>query len=301
MKGTLAGEKRTASAVAASLGSYVIWGSGHLFTRSALNSVQPFLLLAVRFTVALITICVIALFRRERLFPKGKSLKPLVLFGVLEPLTLITESYGILYTNASFAGTITALVPVFAILLAALFLKEYPTRGQALFCVLPIAGTIIITMAGKSLGVISTVGVIFLLLDCLTCGSFKVLNRGISNDYSPIERTFVMVLSCMLVFFTGAMISFRGDLGSMAEQLADGQVLLSAIYLGVMGSVVANLLSNYSARYISVTRASSFSAVNTLTAAVGGAVILGEPVSALAVTGCVLILVGVWQVTRLGS
>ena len=63
------------------------------------------------------------------------------------------ETYGILYTNSTISGLVLAMVPVVTIGTGALFLKEYPTTRQALFCSLPVAGVIIISVAGKSLEV----------------------------------------------------------------------------------------------------------------------------------------------------
>ena len=53
--------------------------------------------------------------------------------------------------------------------LTALFLKEYPTRRQVLFCIMPVAGVIIISATGKDLGVSNLLlGSIFLLLTMLS-------------------------------------------------------------------------------------------------------------------------------------
>lgn len=83
------------------------------------------------------------------------------------------ESYGILYTNATFAGVVLAVAPVVAILLSVLFLKEYPTRRQAVFCLLPVAGVMLMTVSGSSMGIIRPLGVVFLMGACLTSGAYK--------------------------------------------------------------------------------------------------------------------------------
>lgn len=293
--------KKVRLAVLAVLASNIIWGSGNLFTRAALSATQPVMLLSVRYMVAFLTINLWLLLSGEKLRLRGKKLAPLLLLGVLEPMCLITESYGILYTNASFAGIMVALVPIFAILLAAVFLREYPTRGQMLFCTLPIAGVIIITLAGRSLGVVSALGVLALFLHCLCSGTFKTANRRVSGSFTAMERTYVMMLACMLAFTTAALVHVRGDLNAFAAPLRDRNVLLPALYLGAVCSVTGNMLCNFGTGHISVTKASSFSAISTLTSTLGGVLILSEPMSAMAVLGGVLIVAGVWQVTRRGQ
>lgn len=287
--------------VLAVLASNIIWGSGNLFTRVALNATQPVMLLSVRFLIAFLAINLWLLLTGQRIRLKGKNLKALLSLGALEPICLITESYGILYTNASFTGIMVALVPIFAMFLAAIFLREYPSRGQMLFCTLPITGVIIITLAGRSLGVVSTIGVLILFVHCLCSSTFKTLNRGIAANFTAMERTYVMMLLCMLVFTTAALVHVRGDLGAFFAPFCDRRVLLPALYLGAVCSVTSNMLCNFGSGHISVARASTFSAVSTLTAALGGVLILREPMSAMAVLGGVLIVVGVWQVTRRGQ
>ena len=65
-----------------------------------------------------------------------------MLLAATEPFCFYFESCGILYTNATFAGVVLAVVPVVSILLAAVFLREFPSRRQVLFCLLPIAGVV---------------------------------------------------------------------------------------------------------------------------------------------------------------
>ena len=64
---------------------------------------------------------------------KGKKIWPLFALGSMDLLYFFFESYGVLYTNSTFAGVVLAAVPVVAMALAALLLKEYPTRRQDVY------------------------------------------------------------------------------------------------------------------------------------------------------------------------
>ena len=144
----------------ASIGQ-IIWGFSVLFSKVALQTAPPDVLLSIRFLLAALIMTLMIVFGKEKVSFRGKKWKPLLLLAVTEPLYF--ESYGILYTNATFAGVVLAVVPVVAIVLAIVFLKGFPTRRQAVFCLLLVAGVMLMTVSGSSLGIIQPIGVAFLM------------------------------------------------------------------------------------------------------------------------------------------
>lgn len=164
---------------------HIIWGFSVLFSKVAMEVAQPDVLLSIRFLLSALLMTLMILFGKAKVSLRGKNLKPLLLLAVTEPMYFYFESYGILYTNATFAGVVLAVAPVVAILLSVLFLKEYPTRRQAVFCLLPVAGVMLMTVSGSSMGIIRPLGVVFLMGACLTSGAYK---NGESPDGSGVHR-----------------------------------------------------------------------------------------------------------------
>ena len=156
---------------------HIIWGFSVLFSKVAMEVAQPDVLLSIRFLLSALLMTLMILFGKAKVSLRGKNLKTLLLLAVTEPMYFYFESYGILYTNATFAGVVLAVAPVVAILLSMLFLKEYPTRRQAVFCLLPVAGVMLMTVSGSSMGIIRPLGVVFLMGACLTSGAYKTVNR----------------------------------------------------------------------------------------------------------------------------
>lgn len=163
----------------ASLGQ-IIWGFSVLFSKVALQTAAPDILL---FLLAALIMTFMIVFKKATVSFRGKRWKPLLLLAVTEPIYFYFESYGILYTNATFAGVVLAVVPIIAIVLAILFLKEFPTKRQAAFCLLPVVGVMLMTASGNSLGVIRPVGVAFLMGACLSSAAYKdgksKISRGV--------------------------------------------------------------------------------------------------------------------------
>ena len=283
--------------LAAVLGN-AFWGFSFLFTRLALEETTPEIMLALRFTISFTLMNVPVLLGWQKLRLKGKRLPPLVGLAVAEPLVFFAESYGILHTNATFAGVMTAIAPLFAIALAALILKEYPSRRQLLYCILPVVGVIVMVVSGKSLGIVTPLGVLFLLLNCIGIGFYRLFNRWGSREFTPFERTYMVLLSCLVVFVVSALISVKGEVSSFVGPLTNPRVIFPVTALCILCSIAANMLVNYAAGRMSVAKLSVFGSLITLCSTFGGIVILREPFSPLSLLGTALIVYGIWQVSK---
>ena len=292
MKGT------SAKAVfCAALGN-IIWGFSFLFTRVGLDATTPNIMLAHRFAVSTLVTLLMMLFTRQRLSFRGKNWRPVALLLLTQLTYYLFESYGVLYTNSTFAGMVLAVVPVVTIATGALFLKEYPTRRQALFCALPVAGIILMTVSGKELGVVTVPGLIFLVLTLLSSVVYKTANRKAAEEFSPVERTFRVLAISALGFTVTGLSEARGDLGVFFAPMAEPAYLVSILCLSLLCSVAANLLVNYASGHMPVFKLSSFGSLSTLCTMFAGVVFLKEPMNWTLLLGAVLILVGIRQVTK---
>ena len=284
---------RTALPVLAVCAGYIIWGFSFLFIQTALNYAEPNVMLAVRFVIAFLLINIPLLTKKQTISLKGKPVKTLILFSLLEPVYFFIESYAVLYTNTTYTGVGLAVSPIFSIALAAVLLKEFPSHRQLLFCTLPITGVIIMTVSGSSLGIVSPVGMLFLAGLCLASATKKTLNRVSSMDFTTYERTYFIMLSNAVTFPVAALISTKGQLSSFVEPLTHPQFILSILVLCIFCSVAANMLVNYAAGKMSVARFSSFGTITTVCSAFAGVIFLGEPCTPPIFIGAALIIIGI--------
>ena len=290
--------KETWIPMAAAGAGHAIWGFGYLFSRVALQIAGTDILLSMRFWLAVFLMTGMILLGKAQVSFRGKNCRPLILLAVTELACFFFESNGILYTNATFAGVVSAVSPVVAIGLAVLFLREYPSRRQAIFCLLPVIGVIIMTVSGNSLGIVQPIGVICMVCTCFSSAVYKTVNRKAAEEYSAFERTYVVMLSCAAAFTISALLKVDGDLSAYFAPLAEPAFCVSVVILSVFSSVIANVLINYAAGKISVTQLTSFGSLTTLCSMFAGVIFLKEPMSAGLFFGAVLILVGIRQVIR---
>lgn len=292
-------KQKTAKAVLCAALGNILWGFSFLFIKIGLAAApDPNVMLAHRFILSTLFLGIPLLLGKKKISFKGKNWKPVVLLLLMQSCYFLFETYGILYTNATIAGLVLAVVPVVTIVTGMLFLREYPTRRQALFCILPVAGVIIMTVSGKELGVVTPLGILFLLLTMLDSALFKTVNRKAAQEFSSYERTFLVLANSAVVFSLVGMGSVEWNAAAFAAPLLQGKYLFSVLSLSLLCSIVANLLVNYATGHMSVFKVSSFGALSTLCSMVAGVVFLREPVNISLLLGAVLILVGIRQVTK---
>lgn len=284
--------------VAAAAMGNVFWGFSFLFTRTALQVAPPEIMLSVRFTLSLLIMTVPLLLGKETVSFKGKSVWPMLGMAAAEAMVFFTESYGILHTNATFAGVMVAVTPIVAMVLAALVLKEYPTRRQTVFCMIPVLGVIITVLAGSSLGIVTPIGALFLAADCLSMALYRLFNRWSARQFSTFERTYVVLFVCAAVFTAAAFVQVEDAPSAYWAALTAPRFILPVLALCLLCSIGANILVNYGAAHMSVAKLSVFSSLVTLVSTLAGVLILKEPFSLLSGFGTALIIFGVWKVSR---
>ncbi len=278
---------------------YMIWGVGFMFARVALQILPfPAIMLTIRFIAAFAMMNLLVLCGAAKIRFRGKNLRPLLILAISEPIYFFLETYGILYTNATFAGSMSAATPIAAIAMAAVFLKEYPTKKMILWSLLPIIGVIVITVAGNDLGIIQPIGVVCLIGLLFTAGAYRTANRSSSAEFSSFERFYAVLTACTAAFTPIGIYQISRHTAEVKAALSDGRFLLAVAMLAIFGSVLANILVNYGAAHLSVAALSTMGALQTVCSSVTGVLLLGEPISLWLLSGIVLIIFGVYMAAQ---
>lgn len=292
-------DQMTLAIIAATVG-HSLWGLSYLFSRIALGVAAPEVLLASRFTIATLIMTGMILLGKAKFSLKGKPFMPIFILGILEPVYFFFESYAILYTNATYAGVTLAVVPVVGLALGAIFLKEYPTKLQALFCIFPIVGVIMITLSGSELGIIGALGGIFLICTLFASATYRTWNRKIANQYTAFERAYFIMITSAIFYIVKAGIDFKGDFTPFVEAFQHKEFVIPMLILAVFCSVICHTIVNFAAAKMSVMTLSIYGTLSTLFSTFSGVIFLHEPLTIQSFIGSVLIIFGIWKVTKEG-
>ena len=239
-------DKSYSKAIAAAIVTQIFWGLSFLASSIGQESASPFVLMSYRFDIALLALTVPVLLGKQKLDLRGKSIKPLLLLGSMEPcIYFIGEQYGLKYSSSAFSGIMIAVIPIVTIIFAAVFLKERPCKKQWLFSALSIAGIIVITLAENSGGSITFKGFALLCLAVVTGSAFSVISCGVSGRFSVFERTYFMQAMGAVFFTTLALIENGGSAAALIAPAANPRFILAALFLALGASVAGYSLFNY--------------------------------------------------------
>ena len=276
---------------------YILWGFSYHFITIAQKTAPSTVLLSHRFVLSCILMLILVATRVVKVSFRNKIWWPMILQVVVQFAYYLFESATNKAINGSMTSAVSAVSPVLSIILAAIFLKEYPTTRQKIFCILPVVGVILMTMAGKDLGVVTPFGAFLLVMAIVTSGAYRTINRNASKYFSAFERTLVLFIFSSVANTIVAMNDVDWSLTAYLAPLQTPSYLGSMLFLGVICSLVCNLLVNYATANLPVVKISSLGALITVVGVIVG-LVTGDPWNYTFLIGSVMIVVGIWQVTK---
>lgn len=294
------GKKRMErKACAAALCGNAIFGFSFLASKIAMDAAEPLVLLAARFLFSLVFMTALVAVGAVKLRLKGKRPARLLPLGILQPVIyFLCESYGIKFTNSSFAGTMIALIPLATLFLGILLLGEKCGLRQVGWAVCSFIGVAVISLSGSEAGVVPAKGILLLIGAVFASSLFMVCSRKLSEEFTAFERTYVMFLVGGAFFTVAAAAQLRFDGAAIAAEIVRcgrADFLLAVIYLSLISSVAAFMLINYSAGKIEARRSASFASISTVVSIAAGVLVSGEPFGLAQLLGSALILLGVYR------
>ncbi|MDP4087858.1 MAG: DMT family transporter [Bacillota bacterium] len=276
----------------------IIFGLSFLFSKRALSVASPLMLLSFRFLAAFTVMSILIALKVIKVNYKNKPLRWLLLLAVIEPVVyFIFETYGLQRTASSVGGLMIALIPIAVTVMAVYFLDEKPSAIETAFIITSVAGVALIVVMGSSGGEGSSViGVLLLMGAVLSAAFFNIISRKISKDFSPMEITYFMMALGAVSFNVMAVIdsAARGELHNYFMPLKSTTFVTSVVYLGILSSIIAYFLINYTLSKIEASKSSVFSNISTIVSIVAGVIFLKESFQVYHIVGAVMILGGVW-------
>lgn len=293
--------RHTLLPILAGIGSSAIFGLSFLFSKMALNISGTFELLSFRFLLAFLAMSALILVRVIKVDYRGKNLKKLFLLGLMEPVIyFIFETYGIKFSSSSLAGLMISLIPIAVAILSTYLLKEKPSFHQIVFIVLSVSGVMLIGILGSSgSGSSNLLGMILLIGAVLSAAMFTIISRSLSRKFTPFELTYSMMAQAAISFNAISIINhiINKNIKDYFKPLTNVRFLISISYLGILSSIVAYFLINFTLSKMNASKSSVVSNISTIVSILAGVIFLKEAFHYYHVIGSILILAGVWGTT----
>lgn len=268
-----------------------VWGASFIFIAAGLDHFSPGVVTIARLAFGCITL---GMFRSARTVKIDRADWPrVVLVGVTWlalPMTLFPIAQQ--HISSGLAGMLNGSVPVFAAIITSLGLRRLPGRWQMVGLATGVVGIVLLGLPAMSDGGSSAVGVALVVLACLSYGVAVTINVPLAQKYGSIPTFWrAQMIGLVLTLPYGAWGLTHGSEWNLKSAAA-------VTVLGVFGTALAFVaMVGLSAR-VGATRASSLTYFEAIVALALGAIVRDESIVALELTGCAVLLLGAWFISR---
>jgi drug/metabolite transporter (DMT)-like permease len=255
---------------------------------NALDDVEPFAYLLLRFAIAIAALGPFAFVLARHAGPEERRL--LVRVGLLAGVLLFggyaTQTVGLQTASPSTSAFITGLYVVLTPIVESVVRRRVPPPAVLVGIVLATIGLYLLTGADLDLGV----GELWTLACAFLFALWIVYQGEYADRLHPIPFTTVQMVAVMVLCIPPTAVQGVGELTGVA--------LFAAAFTGIACSAVALSLQVYGQRHIAPSRAALILLMEPVFAAMAG-YIDGERLDTVALIGAAVILVGI-TVSELG-
>lgn len=267
----------------------VMWGLSIPITKLGLGTIPPMTFTALRFLVAVPLFMFLA---RRALRVQRKAIPGIIGLGVMG-ITLgnVAQSFGVQGSSASTATILSATIPIFMVILAAIRLKQPVTPQQWIGLFAAFLGIALVAF-GSGPGVddmsrTTAAGVIWMLVSAAGIATYYIWSKELSDRYGlmPVAAWNMLVGLVTVLPLAG---------WELAHQpvVITFEALAAVIYLGVMVTVLGLILWLHILNAVATRIAASVQYLQPVIGIGAGALLFGDTLGLMFVGGVGLVLAG---------
>lgn len=282
---------------------YVVWGSTYFFIGQCLHDIPPFMLGALRFSMAGAVLLAICGWRGEKLLKKKLILKSAVSGIVLLFIDQAVIMFAQQYVSSSLVAIVASSTALWIMLLdVRAWRQNFRRPATVLGMVLGFAGVGMLyaeqLYSDTSVHPDSEVGILLLVGGCISwaCGTlYSKYRSSAEEETNGFAGSAWQMLSASVVFSICAAIS--GDFSTTDMATISMTSWLSLAYLVTFGSLLAYSAYVWLLKVRPASEVATHAYVNPVVAVALGAGIGGEHVTAVQIAGLAVILASVMMVS----
>jgi len=269
-----------------------IWGASFLFIALGLEAMPPGMVTFAR--VALGAAALSVLPRKHIKVASEDRFRMLTLSVVWVAIPFTLFPLAEQHINSSVTGLLNGATPIFAAVVATLFLKQAPRGPLLLGIVVGFVGITLISLPSLTEGSNEALGVVLVLAATL-CYGFAV------NIAPPLQARYGPVNLMAKLLATATILTAPYGLAGVDEVTFEWKAWLAVGVLGVVGTGVAFAFMAALVGRVGSTRASFITYLIPVVALGLGVVFQDDEVSPVALVGVVFVLAGALLASRRGA
>ena len=276
-----------------------IWGVTFVNTRFAVSAgLHPCELFMLRFSIAYICIWVFEFIHgRKNIRIRANSLRDELTFVLLGisggSLYFCTENVAVSLTHVNNVAFIVCTAPLLTIVLGKIFTKAVKLSGRLIAgSIIALVGVGVVIFNGQFILHLNPAGDLLALSAAICWAVYSLLIKRVSDGrYGAVfvtRKVFAYGMLTALPFFYFD--PWHVDAALLSKPAVWGNLL----FLGVVASFACFVTWSWVIKKIGALKATNYVYLNPLTTVLASAAALDEPMTALAVAGSALILLGVF-------
>lgn len=260
----------------------IIWGSGFVVTKNALDHVTPYYLLFFRFIAATIILSIV-FFKKIKEASK-QDIKAGIIIGLFLFAAFATQTVGLQYTEAGKQAFITATNVVMVPFIYWIISKKRPDKFDLAAAFLCLVGIGILSLNNDlTMGY----GDILTLL-CAVMFALHISSTGyFAKELDPYVITIVQFLVASILSIIFALL-FEGT-----NIKLESNTIFPILYLAIFSTMTAFLIQTVAQKYTSSTHAAIILSLEAVFGSTFSIIFLKEPLTIRFFIGCMAILMSV--------
>ena len=277
----------------------VAWGGAFVAAKMVVTELHPMVAAAARFWLAFLCLLPLMLWKERAKAVVSRQCWPMLIFLGFSGIFLYNLLFfqGLKISAAMDGSLLVACGPVLTAVLSGLFLKEQLVLRQALGFLVSLSGVVVIVTKGVPTALLAwdvNPGDLMLICSALTWSFYSVAGKVAMKELSPmVTTTYGMGIGALMLTITAV-----PHLSNDAFAAITIKSVLGLGYLAVMASALGFVLWFEGIKRLGASRAAIFQNLVPLSGAILAILLLGEQLEIFHPIGAVLILGGVYLVTR---
>jgi len=260
----------------------IMWGGGFIAVKGALDSITPFYMMAMRFSIS-VFIMLIIFWKKAKLITKHE-IKVGTIVGLLLFLGFAAQTIGMKYTtagkNAFLTGTNVVIVPFLYWAIS----KRKPDSYSLISAFLCFIGIGMLTLDG---GIHIGLGDSLTLL-CAVFFAGHIVSVGFFTEKVDAISLVIIQLGAAAVFSIIAAFIYEPK-----PQLLNSDAMFAIGYLAIFSTMIAFIIQNVAQKYTTSTHAAIILCLESVFGSILSVVVLNEIFTSKMIIGCLTIFIAI--------
>ena len=269
----------------------VVWGSCFVLTKNLLVDYTPIQIIPLRMGLAYLTLWAL---RPKLLKLNWKDELLFLLIGITGgSFYFFLQNTALDHTYAANVSILVGMSPLLTVVLAALFSRRGEKLGKKVYlgAVFAVVGVVLVVLNGQLSFHLSPTGDLLALAAALMWAVYSILIKPYTEKYDNFLVTRRVFFWAFLTAIPRCL--FTDGLPTLTPLFTQPKVLVSWLFLGVMGNAVCFAIWNIAFKALGVVVTNNYLYASPFVTVFVGWLLLREPISIMSIIGAVLITIGV--------